>query len=122
MLAAPERLRCEYLADPMGVDTNRPRLSWWPNDSRDAEVQTGYQIIAAADAHSLLEATLQSVSDGAQEQQPVLLWDSGRVDSANTVNISYAGLPLESQQQVCWRVRTFDSDGVASPWLSLIHI
>ena len=84
MLAAPERLRCEYLADPMGIDTNRPRLSWWPNDSRDAEVQTGYQIIAAADAHALLEATLQSVSAIQQnellERQPVLLWDSGRVD------------------------------------------
>ena len=120
MLAAPERLRCEYLADPMGIDTNRPRLSWWPNDSRDAEVQTGYQIIAAADAHALLEATLQSASAIQQnellERQPVLLWDSGRVDSAETVNISYAGLPLESQQQVCWRVRTFDSDGLASPW------
>ena len=24
----PDRLRCEYLADPLGIDAARPRLSW----------------------------------------------------------------------------------------------
>ena len=23
-----ERLRCEYLADPLGIDVEKPRLSW----------------------------------------------------------------------------------------------
>lgn len=24
----PERLRCEYLTDPLGIDVLHPRLSW----------------------------------------------------------------------------------------------
>lgn len=113
MLAAPERLRCEYLANPLGIEVVRPRLSWWPNDDRSAEVQTAYQILAASSHAALIAA-----ADAATAGEPVgpALWDSGRVDSAQTVNIEYGGLPLQSRQRIWWRVRTFDSDGEASPF------
>ena len=116
MLAAPERLRCEYLSDPLGIDIQGPRLSWWPNDSRSAEVQSAYQVLAAADPEILLEATRFGSTDKPGGE---LLWDSGRVDSADTVNIPYGGSPLISRQRVCWQVRSFDSDGEASPWSEL---
>jgi len=116
MLAAPERLRCEYLSDPLGIDCPNPRLSWWPNDSRSAEVQSAYQLVAAQDATQLLEATDARESSTLATPDNSLLWDSGRVDSADTVNIPYGGAALQSRQQIYWRVRTFDSDGEASPW------
>ncbi len=112
MLAAPERLRCEYLRNPLGVDALRPRLSWWPNDDRPAEVQTAYQIIAADSVDSLRLACAAAVTVNGVTG-PVL-WDSGRVDSAQTVNINYGGLPLRSTQRIYWAVRSFDSDGEAS--------
>src|SRR5262245_64250881 len=51
---APTRLRCEYLENPLGIDEQRPRLSWWLDDERPAELQTAYRILAAS-APQLLE-------------------------------------------------------------------
>ena len=104
MLAPPQRLRCEYLDNPLGIDVTRPRLSWWPSDDRPAEIQTAYRILAAANPASL----------HATAPEAELLWDSGRVDSARTTNIEYAGPLLASAERVYWRVCSYDSDGEAS--------
>ena len=103
MPGAPKRLRCEYLETPIGIDEPRPRLSWWIDDERPAEIQTAYQIIAARRPESL-------------DQDNGDLWDSGRVTSANTCHVPYAGRALTSRQRVWWKVRTFDSDGIGSAW------
>ena len=103
MLSAPRRLRCEYLIDPLGLHVQEPRLSWWPTDDRRAELQSAYQIIAAAEPAQL--------SDPAN-----LLWDTGQVASSQTVNVPYLGPALAAGQSVWWKVRSFDSDGIASPW------
>lgn len=103
MQGAPLRLRCEYLENPLGVDETRPRLSWWVDDSRPAEIQTAYQIIAA----SCLELLALDEGD---------FWDSGRVQSQQTYNVEYLGKPLISSRRVYWKVRTYDSDGMPSPW------
>ncbi|MEE8077656.1 MAG: family 78 glycoside hydrolase catalytic domain [Pseudomonadales bacterium] len=103
MLGAPQRLRCEYLENPLGVDEIRPRLSWWVNDPRPAEIQTAYQIIAA----SCLELLALDEGD---------FWDSGRVQSQQTYNVEYLGKPLISERRVYWKIRTYDSDGMPSPW------
>jgi len=44
------------------------------------------------------------------------LWDSGRVEGRETVQIEYDGKPLISGRRVFWKVRSFDSDGLPSPW------
>jgi len=103
MLAAPGRLRCEYLTDPLGIDSAQPRLCWWPNDGRAAEIQTAYHILAS----SRIEDLKRGQAD---------VWDSGRVDSSQHVNVVCGGDPLVSSQRVWWKVQTFDSDGVVSPW------
>ena len=103
MAGAPKRLRCEYLDSPIGVDELHPRLSWWLDDERPAEVQTAYHILAAR-RPELLDADTGD------------LWDSGRVESSSTCQIPYAGRPLSSRQRVWWKVRAFDSDGIGSPW------
>ncbi|MCZ6616787.1 MAG: family 78 glycoside hydrolase catalytic domain [Gammaproteobacteria bacterium] len=103
MLGAPVRLRCEYLSNPLGIDEPRPRLSWWVVDERRAEIQTAYRILASSDVDRLK-------ADEAD------LWDSGKIDSGQVCGIEYAGAPLESCRSVWWKVRTFDSDGMPSPW------
>ncbi|MGK0220880.1 MAG: alpha-L-rhamnosidase [Limisphaerales bacterium] len=99
---APQRLRCEFLENPMGL-TNHPHFSWWVSDVRPAEVQSAYEIHAATSAERLRD-------DSAE------LWVSGRVEGFENAHVPYQGLPVTSTQQVWWRVRTYDSDGEVSPW------
>ena len=103
MLGAPVRLRCEYLTNPLGIDELQPRLSWWVNDKRPAEIQTAYRILASSDCDKL-------------QANEADLWDSGKIDSGQVHGIEYAGASLGSSRSVWWKVRTFDSDGLPSPW------
>jgi alpha-L-rhamnosidase len=47
---APTGLRCEYLANPEGIDSQSPRLSWLIHDARRGAKQTAYQIQVASSA------------------------------------------------------------------------
>ncbi len=103
MQGAPVRLRCEYLSDPLGIDSARPRLAWWSGDERPAELQTAYQILAAS------HPDLLAMDEGD-------LWDTGRVEGRSSAQIEYQGKPLISGRRVWWKVRSYDSDGLPSPW------
>jgi alpha-L-rhamnosidase len=103
MQGAPERLRCEYLDSPLGIDVVRPRLSWCPGDTRPAELQTAYQILAASHPDVL------DLDEGD-------FWDTGRVEGRNTHQIDYDGKLLTSGRSIWWKVRSFDSDGLPGPW------
>ena len=102
----PQDLRCEYLSDPLGIDTPQPRLSWRSEASAaDArgQRQTAYQILVAASEKALS-------SDRGD------LWDTGKVASDQSLHVSYAGRPLPSEQACWWKVRVWDQDGQASDW------
>jgi hypothetical protein len=43
----PAELRCEYRADPLGIDVSRPRLSWIVTSAERGQRQTGYQVLVA---------------------------------------------------------------------------
>jgi alpha-L-rhamnosidase len=96
-------LRCDGAADPLGIDSPRPRLSWkLRGDGRDRK-QTSYRVIAAS-RRELLE---RGRGD---------LWDSGWISSAETVGLEYSGPALASFQPVCWKVRVRDESGSDSDW------
>jgi len=102
-----ERLRCEYLVDPIGVDVTAPRLSWIVEgdlkSSRGIR-QAAYQILVASTSELL-----------AKDQGD--LWDSGKVESDKTSQIEYAGKPLQSRQQCFWKVKIWTAqDSKASDW------
>jgi alpha-L-rhamnosidase len=102
----PEHLRCEYLVDPLGIDTAQPRLSW---ELRAVDAvarglsQSAYQIQVASSPELLA---------GSKPD----LWDSDRVNSDETVGIAYAGAKLASGDICHWRVRVRDQDGEVSAW------
>ncbi|MFP4501794.1 MAG: family 78 glycoside hydrolase catalytic domain [Candidatus Hydrogenedentota bacterium] len=99
-------MRCEYKTAPLGIDETIPRLSWQleaPDEAGRGLVQQAYQVQVAAS-----EAALAAGEAG--------LWDSGKVESAQTHLVPYAGVPLESRQRCYWRVRVWDGGGNASPW------
>jgi len=96
-------LRCEYLADPLGVDCPDPRLSW-RIESQDRDVsQTAYQILV-------------SDSKAALDTDAGNLWDSGKVETNQSVRVPYAGKALDSRQRCYWKVRVWDGTDTASGW------
>jgi len=104
----PKQLECEYRANPLGIDTQTPRLSWILQSDRKSERgqrQTGYQILVAA-------------SEALLKPGKADLWDSGKVASDQSVLVAYAGKTLASRQQCFWKVRVWDAQGRASAWSS----
>lgn len=99
----PSDLRCEYWIDPLGIDVGQPRLSWVLESSERGQRQTAYQILAASDARLLAAGKGD-------------LWDSGKVDSNQSIQVAYAGKPLRSRTRCHWKVRAWDQDGRPSDW------
>ena len=102
---APSDLRCEYRVNPLGIDNTSPRLSWklkQENPER-GQKQTAYQILVASSLDNL-------------ESNNGDVWDSGKVDSNQSVNVTYQGNELASAKQYFWKVKVWDKDGVASNW------
>jgi alpha-L-rhamnosidase len=102
----PVDLRCEYLMDPLGIDTPRPRLSWVlkPESDRARGLsQQAYRVLAASRPDRLKPGRAD-------------LWDSGRVVSDQSIHVSYAGQTLASQQECFWQVQVWDQQGKESRW------
>ncbi len=92
-----QRLRCEYLTDPLGIDVEKPRLSWTLVSSRPVDrgqFQSAYRILVA----SSLERLQKDKGDA---------WDSGKVNLDQSTFVVYAGLPLNSGIQYWWKVRLY---------------
>ena len=100
---APEKLRCEYRTNPLGIDATTPRLSWELQAEERGQRQTAFQILVASSENKL--AT--EAGD---------LWDSGRVQTDRSIQIEYGGKPLVSRQRYYWAVRVWDRDGKSSGW------
>ena len=47
---APTSLKTEFLDNPLGIDTAKPRFSWIVEDSTPGAKQTAYQVRAASSA------------------------------------------------------------------------
>ena len=100
---SPACLRCEYLENPLGIDTREPRLSWTVESGQRAQRQSAYQILVASS-----EAKLKSDLGN--------LWDSGKVTSDETLHVPYAGQALASAERCFWKVRVWDRDGKPSAY------
>lgn len=98
-----KELKCEYAPAPMGIETQKPRLSWILESTERAQRQTAYQVLVATSVDLLKEGKAD-------------LWDSGVVKSDQSVNVPYNGKRLESGQRCFWTVRVWDKDGKASDW------
>lgn len=97
------RLVCDDLVNPLGIDDTHPLFSWQLRSPKRAQVQTAY--------HVLVASSLESLDQGQGD-----LWDSGQVQSDQSVQVRYAGRPLASRQRCYWKVKAWDRDGVEGPW------
>jgi len=101
----PVRLRCEFHRAPLAVEETAPRLSWElkPIGAGRGKRQTAYRILVASAPESL-------------DRDEGDLWDSGKVESAESCHIRYGGKPLTSRLHCFWKVRVWDEQDRPSAW------
>lgn len=97
-----EKLVCEYHVNPIGIDIEKPRLSWKLVSDKNNVLQKAYEIRVA---HSPKKLNGKN-----------LIWSSGKVDSDQSVNVVYGGPALNSMQRAWWQVRVWDDKGKVSAW------
>ena len=96
-------LQTEYADNPLGIDVTKPRFSWKLEANERGQYQTAYHIQVASSESELLEGNPD-------------VWDTGKVESDQSVNIVYEGEPLQSGKRYFWRVKVWDKHGIPSEW------
>ena len=96
-------LSTEYKENPLGIDSRQPRLSWQIQGEGRGIEQSAYEVRVATSEREL------------RAGKP-LIWDSGRVNSDDSVLRPYAGPALQSRHRYWWQVRIWDRKGNASSW------
>ena len=92
----------EGFVDPIGFHDPSPVFSWKLPVMDGVLSQSAYQIVVTSEPSSVSDTTV--------------LWDSGWVESEQSVLVPYGGEPLQSRQRIEWRVRFRDQDGKESAW------
>lgn len=96
-----DNLKCEMLVNPIGIDASKPRFSWQYNTEERGLKQLAYQVIVATSPEKL-----------AREEGD--LWNSGKVNSDQSIQVAYAGQPLQSRQEGYWKVKVWTNHGQES--------
>jgi alpha-L-rhamnosidase len=99
----PTNLRCEYLTNPVGIGTTKPRLSWQLVPRPRGLRQSAYCLLVASSETLLAKDTGD-------------LWDTGRLESRRTSQVVYDGTPLKPGQTCYWKVKIWDEAGSSSGW------
>jgi len=96
-------LRTDSQVNPVGIDSSKPQFGWHIGSAMRGYRQSAYQVLVASSLRLL-------AADHGD------LWDSGKVDSAESVHVPYGGAPLESRANYYWKVRIWESPGRVSAW------
>jgi alpha-L-rhamnosidase len=95
-----DNLTCEYKKNPLGIDVEKPRISWQIQSDKRGTRQSSYQYQV-----SLSETNFTNP-----------LWDSGVIPSDQSIHIEYEGPELQSQTRYFYRVKIWNQDGFESAW------
>ena len=94
-------LTIEHKKNPVGIDILQPRFSWKVDGSMRNLMQTAYSIRVATDE---------------KFSSAKIVWQSGKVQSDESILISYNGPALKSGQRYFWQVRIWDNNKKESKW------
>jgi len=96
-------LNCEYRVNPRGVTSTTPKLSWKFSSAARNVTQSAYQVLVSDDQASL-------------KKNKGTVWDSGKILSDASIQVSYAGEPLQAGKEYYYKVRVWDNSGRISAW------
>lgn len=94
-------LKTEQMVNPLGIDALNPRLSWKIASDKNNVMQTAYQILVASSPAELAK-------DNGD------LWNSGKVNSDQSILVDYAGAKLNSNERCYWKVKVYTTQGETS--------
>lgn len=99
-------MKCNYLINPLGVETPSPIFSWILISGEKAKFQSGFRIMVASTSNLL-------------NTEKADLWDTAKVESDNSISIPYDGEVLKSRQRYYYKVKVWDEIGLESEWSEL---
>jgi alpha-L-rhamnosidase len=94
-----DELTCEYKKNPLGIDIKRPRISWKIQSDQRGTMQMAYQLQVANDVDF---------------SAPI--WDTGRIESDESIHIEYDGPNVSSRKRYYFRVKIWDNFDRESNW------
>jgi alpha-L-rhamnosidase len=86
-----DQLLCENRINPIGLDNALPHFTWTLISKKRNAMQAAYEI---------------RVSNASKD----LKWNSGKIQSARSVHVSYGGASLESDIKYFWQVKVWDNN------------
>ncbi len=96
-------LQCEYKSDPMGVEAISPKLSWQLQSAGRNTMQSAYHVLVSDNAESL-------------DKNIGNIWDSKRINSTASIEVTYAGKSLISAKTYYWKVMVWNNHQRVSAW------
>lgn len=93
------KLKCEYLENPIGIGETKPRFGWMIESDGQNVMQETFRVQVATDAGF-----------------DTVMWDTGTVNSSESVHVEYAGPALAPSTRYFYRVKITDNHGQESPW------
>lgn len=98
-------LTCEYLTNPVGIGTDKPRFSWQlaSETGQHDEGQQAFQILVATSENKL------QADEGD-------VWTSGWIQSDQQTLVKFKGVSLVSNTTYFWKVKIIDRNGTTSNW------
>ena len=96
--ASPVHLQTEHRTNPLGMDAAAPHFAWQSDSRAPNWMQDAYEIRVGTDE--------QAVRNGKGD-----VWDSGRILSADSIDVAYRGPALHSRTRYFWTVRVWDKTG-----------
>ncbi|MCV9386684.1 glycoside hydrolase family 78 protein [Reichenbachiella ulvae] len=97
------KLKTDMINNPIGIDGSKPKLSWQTQSDEKSKSQSAYQVLVASSPDILNELDAD-------------MWDSEKVNSDQSSQVSYSGKGLQSSHIYYWKVRIWDENGVVSEW------
>ncbi len=89
-------LQCEYLTNPLGIDSPEPRFTWQISSTTIGAKQTAFEIIVGTDSAQVL-------SDRDE------MWKSGKIETGSSLAV-YAGKLLQPFTKYYWKVKVWDGN------------
>ncbi len=93
-------LKCEMVKNPLGIDVQQLRLSWNLQSNQRNVVQTSYQILVSGNMQNL-------------HQNNADVWNSGVVNSDQSLHVQYNGAALQPGKTYYWKVLVQTNKGKA---------
>jgi alpha-L-rhamnosidase len=96
-----KNLTVDHKINPIGIGNKQPRFSWKIKGAGNDIMQTAYSIRVATDE---------------KFSSSKIVWQSGKVESEESILQSYKGPDLKSGYRYYWQVKIWDNKGEESKW------